>query len=120
MYNAGKIIAGLIVFLLIVTYPFINRVVTKPVVDVQKVERLKIKKPKEFTIAEHMTILDEWRDSAVRDGKRIYIGSDEKKYPISLQRNCLPCHSKEKLCDRCHNYVGVKPYCWNCHIEAKE
>jgi hypothetical protein len=69
----------------------------------------------------HMQLLDDWRDSAVRDGKRIYEGADGRRHYISLQRTCMHCHSnKKKFCDECHSYMAVKPYCWDCHIEPKE
>jgi hypothetical protein len=33
----------------------------------------------------------------------------------------MECHSnKTKFCDQCHNYMGVAPYCWDCHIAPKE
>jgi len=33
----------------------------------------------------------------------------------------MDCHNnKTKFCDQCHNYAGVSPYCWECHIEPKE
>jgi len=32
----------------------------------------------------------------------------------------MKCHTdKAKFCDRCHNYVGVTPNCWDCHVEPK-
>ena len=35
----------------------------------------------------------------------------------SLTLECLSCHSnKDKFCDECHEYLKVKPYCWDCHI----
>ena len=40
---------------------------------------------------------------------------------MSLSQSCLGCHSnKEQFCDACHNYAGVKPNCWSCHIVPKE
>jgi hypothetical protein len=40
---------------------------------------------------------------------------------MSLQNSCMKCHSnKKEFCDKCHNYVAVKPYCWSCHIAPKE
>jgi hypothetical protein len=40
---------------------------------------------------------------------------------MSLQNGCMRCHSnKKKFCDECHNYMAVKPYCWDCHIQPKE
>ena len=96
----------------------------------------------------HMQLLDDWRHTVVRDGERYYqsnkstwdmdlverwrhIVIDEgddyykthsgKVFYKSLQVTCMECHSnKSKFCDQCHNYMGVTPYCWDCHIEPKE
>jgi hypothetical protein len=68
--------------------------------------------------ADHMQLLDLWRHSVVREGKRIYVNPDGKEYNMSLSNTCLDCHSnKAEFCDRCHNYASVRPYCWDCHIE---
>lgn len=96
----------------------------------------------------HMQLLDDWRHTVVRDGERYYqsnkstwdmdlverwrhivIGEGDDYYKThsgkvfykSLQVTCMECHSnKSKFCDQCHNYMGVTPYCWDCHIEPKE
>jgi hypothetical protein len=69
----------------------------------------------------HMDLLNEWRDDVVRKGKRIYTSPGGKKYNMSLSNTCMECHSnKAEFCDECHQYAGVDPYCWNCHIEPKE
>jgi len=66
---------------------------------------------------EHMQMLNDWRNMVVRDGTRLYIGSDGRKFEMSLSNTCLQCHSnKTEFCDRCHNYAAVTPYCWDCHI----
>jgi hypothetical protein len=40
---------------------------------------------------------------------------------MSLQNGCMQCHSnKKKFCDECHNYLSVKPFCWDCHIQPAE
>ena len=34
--------------------------------------------------------------------------------------SCMSCHAnKDKFCDRCHDYLAVKPYCWDCHVEPQ-
>ena len=69
----------------------------------------------------HMKLLIQWRDQVVRENMRLYKGSDGKTYTMSLTNTCLNCHSnKEQFCDQCHNYVGVSPNCWNCHIIPEE
>jgi hypothetical protein len=68
--------------------------------------------------AEHMQLLDVWRDSVVRESKRIYVNPEGKEFNMSLSNTCLDCHSnKAEFCDRCHDYASVQPYCWSCHIE---
>jgi len=68
-----------------------------------------------------MKILDEWRHTVVRTQERIYTAADGKQYDMSLQNTCMKCHSnKTQFCDQCHNYLQVKPYCWDCHIAPKE
>jgi hypothetical protein len=77
---------------------------------------------KAFMRTEHMQLLNNWRDSVVRDGYRQYISTTSgKHFNMSLQNGCMNCHSnKKKFCDQCHNYMAVKPYCWDCHIAPKE
>ncbi len=129
LYGGGKIIIGLIIFFLLVTFPFflnIGKVNAKPDLktdtpEIQKLAEKKCIEPKEFMRAEHMKILNNWRDFAVRNGERIYVNSEGKKFTISLQNTCMHCHSnKKKFCDECHNYMAVNPYCWTCHIAPKE
>jgi hypothetical protein len=67
----------------------------------------------------HMNLLDDWRNEAVRTSDRTYLGLGGAEYDKSLSGTCLTsCHSnKEEFCDRCHEHVGAKPYCWDCHAE---
>ena len=42
-------------------------------------------------------------------------------YDISLAGTCMKCHSnKAEFCDRCHDYAGVSPDCWSCHVAPQE
>jgi hypothetical protein len=129
MYNGGKIIFGLAVFAALVTFPFYynaGTVVKKPdpKIDTPVIQQMADKKcvePKAFMITEHMQLLNKWRDAAIRDNDRVYVNSQGKQFTISLQNTCMHCHSnKKKFCDECHNFMGVNPYCWSCHIEPKE
>jgi len=129
IYGGGKIIAGLIIFFFLVTFPFflnMGKVNAKlePKIDTPEIQKLTEKKciePKAFMRAEHMKLLNDWRDAAVRDGQRLYVNAEGKQFTISLQNTCMHCHSnKKKFCDECHNYMAVNPYCWSCHIAPKE
>ncbi|MBF0328089.1 MAG: sulfate reduction electron transfer complex DsrMKJOP subunit DsrJ [Nitrospirae bacterium] len=131
MYNSGKIIPGIIIFLAIVLFPFWSNLgkanvkpepkIDTPVIQQMPVEERKCIEPKEFMKAGHMQMLNDWRDSVIRDGNRVFVSSTGKHYNMSLQNECLRCHSNKKdFCDKCHNYLAVKPYCFDCHIEPKE
>ena len=73
-----------------------------------------------FMKAEHMQLLNEWRDQALRQGNRVYVAKNGKKWNISLQNTCLKCHNDyEQFCDKCHKTNNVEPYCWSCHVLPK-
>ncbi len=125
MYDKGKIIIGLIIFVALVTFPFfynLGKAASKPELSldtsvINQMSKKQCVKPADVMKGEHMKLLAEWRNSVVRDGDREYGVIDGVKYEKSLQKTCMKCHSNKKdFCDRCHNYLNVKPYCWNCHI----
>lgn len=125
MYDAGKILVGLIIFLVLLTSPIWYNAasgrasyVPEPKI-ITKAEQCVA--PKDYMKANHMDLLNEWRDLVVRDGKRIYDSFDGKEYIMSLSNTCMDCHSnKSEFCDSCHDYSGVKPYCWDCHVDPEE
>jgi hypothetical protein len=126
MYDGGKIIAGLVIGLGLFLFPFYyNAGEAKKVPDPVLTDKAKAAKeciwPKEYMKTDHMKVLDVWREVVVRDAQRYYKGSGDKDYFMSLQVTCMECHSnKSKFCDQCHDYLGVDPYCWDCHIAPKE
>ena len=64
-------------------------------------------------------MLMDWRDQVVRDDDR-YIELNGQMVEKSLTGTCLGCHeNKDASCDRCHDYMGVRPYCWDCHVDPK-
>ena len=134
LYDGGKIFIGILVFVAFAAFPFyynIGKVNAKPKPNVdtpaiQEWEKQYGKKEcvesKEFMRAEHMQLLNNWRDMVVREDNRGYISNtSHKRFNMSLQNGCMNCHSnKKKFCDECHNYMSVKPYCWDCHIAPVE
>ncbi len=124
MHDAGKVIIGLAIFVLLITFPIWFTLASgkaghRPELELPKNETQCVES-KEYMKAWHMDLLNDWRDAAVRDGKRMYVAEDGKKYVMSLSLTCLKCHTnKAKFCDECHNYVGVVPYCWDCHVDPK-
>jgi hypothetical protein len=108
-----------VIFFVILTSPFLVGIAGGQVFS--PVAKPNLEKPKdaskcvediEFMRANHMHILKEERESAVRYGVRT------KKHSL---KNCFTCHTdKTKFCDRCHAYAGVKPTCFSnsggCHF----
>lgn len=130
MPKSGKVIIGIVIFLILATSPFWYNlssgtsnqkpelvIATKDVPGKDKCVR-----DKDYMRTSHMDLLDEWREDVVRNGNRVYISPDNhKEYNMSLTNTCLDCHSnKEQFCNQCHNYVNVNPYCWTCHIIPEE
>ena len=130
MYNGGKILAGLLVFLALGSSPFWygggGRSASPPALplDTPGIRKLTAKQcvePAPYMKASHMTLLETWRESVVREGNRLYANQEGKQFSMSLSQTCLGCHSnKEKFCDACHSYAGVKPACWSCHTVPPE
>ncbi|PKN34044.1 MAG: menaquinol oxidoreductase [Deltaproteobacteria bacterium HGW-Deltaproteobacteria-19] len=116
---------GLAVFLALATYPFwhaAGKAMPVPELDLETPAiralpaRLCVAPTAEMK-TRHMQILDEWRTEVVRNGRRTFETPDGRRFDRSLTRTCMQCHSnKERFCDRCHDYAGVKPKCWDCHI----
>jgi hypothetical protein len=123
MKDKKLIITGVIIFIIIVTFPFwYNRGKAAPQPDLVLTAKAKAAKvcvrSTDYMKAEHMQLLDVWREAVVRRGDRVYVSPDGKEYSMSLTNTCLDCHSnKADFCDRCHDYASVRPYCWDCHID---
>ncbi len=125
MYDGGKIVAGIVIGLIFLTFPiWYTHGTAPPGPEVKLPEKEKqCVEARPYMKTKHMQLLDLWRDSVVRTGKRSFVGMSGKTYDMSLQNTCMSadCHAKKtEFCDRCHNYTGVVPYCWDCHIEPKE
>jgi hypothetical protein len=126
MYDAWKIIGGIIIFLVLITGPIWYDMASgktdyKPDPKIITTEKQCVM-PTEYMRAVHMDLLNEWRNAVVREGRRTHISHDGKKYNMSLSNTCMSCHSnKSEFCDVCHNYSAVgQPNCWNCHIDPEE
>jgi len=126
MYDSGKVVAGLVLFVVLLTLPFwYNLGKAAPAPEPKLSEKAKAAKecvePKAYMTAEHMQILNQWRDTVVRNAQRVYVSSSGKTFEMSLSNTCLDCHvEKAEFCDKCHNYAAVTPYCWDCHVDPKE
>jgi hypothetical protein len=125
MFDSGKVIIGLFVFLAIASFPlWYNRATGEATAVpelVYPVGYTECVADSAFMRSNHMDLLNQWRDEVVRHGRRIYTSPDGTRYVMSLQNTCMGCHSnKATFCDRCHTYMAVSPYCWQCHVEPKE
>ncbi len=127
MHDAGKIVAGLAVFVVLATSPLWYNALSA-----ESPERPELQMPPngstqcveavEYMRSDHMTLLDVWRDRVVREDVRTYTSElSGKSFEMSLSNTCMDCHSnKSQFCDSCHNFTAVQPYCWDCHVEPRE
>lgn len=126
----NMIVTGLAIFVLAVLSPFWFNLVTTTQAAPEP-ELLGLAKEAKTCVldkydmrANHMSLLDEWRDAVVRNADRIYVAANGHSFNMSLstgENSCLGCHEdKAKFCDACHTYTSVNPYCWECHTNPKE
>lgn len=127
MYDSGKIIVGLIILIGLFTSPIWYDLASgesakKPKIILPVDEDIKeCVASTEYMRSSHMDLLNEWRDEVVREGNRIYTSPTGKEFEMSLTKTCMNCHSnKTEFCDQCHDYLGVTPYCWECHVEPQK
>ncbi len=123
MNDKNKVIAGIVIFFVLLTSPFWYNLLAAKTPAPEVVLTAKAKAAKVcvrdtvWMKANHMQLLDEWRDAVVLNAERIYVSPDGKEYNMSLSNTCLDCHSNyTEFCQRCHEYASIEPYCWECHI----
>jgi len=124
MYNKGFIISGLIIFVLLVTFPvWFNGLDAGPLPkpELPPGGEKQCVAPAAEMRDTHMQLLNVWRDDVLRNSDRVAVTVAGKQYRKGLQTACMQCHSnKEKFCDSCHNYAAVQPTCWDCHLTPVE
>lgn len=125
MRDKGRIFLGLGAFLVLISFPIWYNVATGQATYAP--ELAKVTKATEcvrdsaWMNAHHMDLLDEWRDRVVREGERFDVDAQGRPVEMSLTHTCLNCHEqKAEFCDKCHNFVSVDPFCWDCHVDPKE
>ena len=120
MHDKAKVVTGIVIFLVVVLFPVWYSLASGGSGEAPKLGDLKQLTGAEKCVreaaymrAEHMTLLDDWRDRVVREGRR---DDPESGLEMSLTRTCLGCHANyDDFCKKCHDYVDVQPYCWDCH-----
>jgi hypothetical protein len=115
---------GVLIFLLLFTYPLwyaaaVSTQAGPPQLQLPA-EARECVAPIPYMKSAHAELLIDWRENAVRHGVRQVYAANGKMYDASLTRTCLGCHSRSEFCDKCHSYTGVStPSCWQCHNESK-
>jgi len=125
VHDTVKVIVGIAVFLIVVLSPVWYNAVSGRASYVPQLQLPHNEKQcveaTAYMRANHIELLNLWKEAVVRTGERTYKAADGKAYTMSLAGTCMKCHSnKAGFCDRCHNYTNVQPKCWDCHIEPKE
>lgn len=147
MQDIGKIIVGIIIFLVLLSIPVIvsqasgNADYTPdPVLPTEEeVENFmestgyfigsaeyRCVESIEYMRVNHMKILYDWRAWAVRDDAdgdediSYYEDKDGNLWFMSLTETCLGCHTDRNVfCNQCHEYTATQPNCWNCHNDPE-
>jgi hypothetical protein len=135
MTDKVAVAVGLVVFIALVTLPFWHTLGASADVAAPELELpegyTQCVESKAYMTANHMDLLNRWRDAVVREGKKDYTSLEYGvSYEMSLTRTCLGCHTnKATFCDRCHDYASVDALvggggrssvrCWDCHLESK-
>ena len=126
MRDRGRIVLGLLVFVILATFPIWYNLATggseppeDPVIPPELAGTDCVRDGTAMK-TEHMQLLMDWRDEVVRENDRVFTAADGRRFHKSLSTTCMDCHAnKDEFCDRCHDYLGVAPYCWDCHVEPK-
>ena len=121
MNDKPKIIVGLVIAMIALTSPFWYTLAAGGATTPELVvPEGKCVEDAEYMRANHMDLLNQWRDRVVRQGQKEHTSSSGTKHLMSLTKTCMGCHDKrEDFCKRCHDYANVQPTCWSCHHESK-
>jgi hypothetical protein len=125
MSDKLKILVGLVVLLVLLTFPFWHTLtaagdeLAAPEL-VLPAGQTRCVEDAVWMAGNHMTLLDQWRNAVVRDGERTYrsFSFPDQEVVMSLTGTCLDCHDDQAVfCDRCHDYADITPTCMDCHLE---
>lgn len=123
MSDRPRIVLGLGVFLALAAYPIwsalaADRSPAQPVLA-RAVDPTGCVEDTAWMAANHQELLNDWRTAVVRRGEHEYVSTSGVTHEMSLTGTCLQCHGDaEAFCETCHEYAGVTPGCWSCHVGA--
>jgi len=127
MYDAGKIIVGLVIFIGLFASPFWYDLSSRTALEEPKLvlptkpDQNQCVASLDFMRRDHMVLLNDWRTEVVREGVTNYTSASGRAFEMRYTKTCLGCHpNTSQFCDQCHNYVGVNPYCWDCHNKPSQ
>ncbi len=127
MYDSGKIITGLVIFVLLTTFPiwYANLIgdadAVPPATDNELSEAMfqGLTFPND---AKHALTTGEMRSTHMNMLQDIHAVAMDAGYTPEKDgkkgtMQCMMCHgTKETFCDSCHVHAAVKtPDCWSCH-----
>lgn len=127
MYDKEKIITGLVIFVLLITFPvwynkLIGDVEALPAVSDNELAEAMFASMPFPNDAKHALSTPEMRSTHMDMLEQIHAaamqqGYDPEKDGKKNQMQCLMCHgTKEAFCDSCHVSAAVStPDCWTCH-----
>ncbi|TVM25368.1 sulfate reduction electron transfer complex DsrMKJOP subunit DsrJ, partial [Oceanidesulfovibrio marinus] len=107
MYNAKYTVPAIVVLLILATIPFWWCSILVPDDKTPELalpeDQDKCNEAADYMKANHMQMLNDWRDRVVRQGERLYPAPAGKVSEMSMQNNCMKCHTnKAEFCDQCH------------------
>ena len=118
MHDTGKVIAGIVIFLIVVLLPIWFSAAGGGLGEAPEIDpgEGSCVLSAEDMMSSHMELLDDWRDAVVRENDREMVPVGDEMYPKSLTKTCLNCHAYQDFCKKCHDYMGVEPNCYDCHL----
>ena len=101
MHDAGKIIIGIAVFAALASFPIwydaahgdIPASVNPKIITSEK----ECVAPTEYMRSSHMDLLNQWRDTVVRTGARIYTTESGRHFEMSLTHTCMGTFTRSNL-----------------------
>jgi len=124
MSDKAKVAVGLAVFLALAGFPLWYALgatgdTARPELELPEDETSCVEAT-EYMTANHMDLLNRWRNAVVREGDNEYVSASGQTFVMSLTGTCMDCHAnRDNFCTRCHDYSNVSPKCWDCHVDPE-